>query len=253
MTGNLILSILPAAEQEWLASHAEPVRVKSRQILHVTGEKLSWHYFPVDCLIATYGVTAKGTTSEYALVGTEGFTGVSAVLGDARGIGDAVVLAPGNCLRASVPLVRASLKRCEVLHQAMLRYASLRVFSMSQTSLCAAHHGVEQRLARWLLQAFDRVAGPTLRLTHDVIGTALGVRREAVTLAARQLQLAGAISAGRARITLENRRRLESQACECYMTLSAELGQLLADFGAFSSSNGSQAKYTDGAWSSKRR
>jgi CRP-like cAMP-binding protein len=253
MTGNLILSILPAAEREWVASHSEPVRVKQRQLLHVAGEKISWHYFLVDCLIASYGVTAKGTTSEYALVGAEGYTGVSAVLGDARGIGNAMVLVGGSCTRASVPLVHEAFKRCAVLHKAMLRSASLRVFHMSQTSLCATHHGVEPRLARWLLQAFDRVSGPTLRLTHDMIGTALGVRREAVTLAARQLQLAGAISAARGRITLENRRRLESQACDCYVALSAELGQLITDFGAFSSSNGSQAKYTDGAWSSNRR
>ena len=116
-----------------------------------------------------------------------------------------------------------------------------RVLQTAQTSLCNAHHPVEQRLCRWLLQTLDRVPTRELRITHDLIATLLGVRREAVTLAAHRLQARKAISCSRGQITVLDRRLLETLSCECYALLKNDTELLVREIGG-PPSNGSQAK-----------
>ena len=47
---------------------------------------------------------------------------------------------------------------------------------------------VEQRLARWLLMANDRIKGEHVPLTHEFLALVLGVRRSGVTVALNFLE-----------------------------------------------------------------
>ena len=73
------------------------------------------------------------------------------------------------------------------------------------------------RLVRWLLMAHDRAEGDELALTQEFLSIMLGVHRPSVTIAAGILQRAGLISHSiNGRITILDRARLETAACECY-------------------------------------
>src|SRR6267142_15540 len=77
-------------------------------------------------------------------------------------------------------------------------------------------HGVEQRLARWLLMAQDRVSSASLPITHDFLATMLGTDRPSVSLAAGALQKANIIEYNRGSVKILNRAELERASCECY-------------------------------------
>jgi len=64
-------------------------------------------------------------------------------------------------------------------------------------------------------------------LTQTIISQLLGVRREAVTVAALRLQDAGIISYMRGHIRILNRQKLEACACECYAVVKDEYERLL--------------------------
>ena len=66
-----------------------------------------------------------------------------------------------------------------------------------------------------------------LRLTHDRIAHALGVRREGVATAAGHLQAAGLIRYVRGNIRIVDRAGLEAAACECYRVVRDEHERLL--------------------------
>jgi Crp-like helix-turn-helix domain len=66
-----------------------------------------------------------------------------------------------------------------------------------------------------LLLTFDRSGSDELAMTQEAIASVLGVRREGVTQAARNLQARGIIRYSRGRIALLDRHGLESHACEC--------------------------------------
>ena len=93
--------------------------------------------------------------------------------------------------------------------------------------MCNRHHSLDQQLCRWLLLSLDRLTGPNLVMTQELIANMLGVRREGVTEAAGQLQKAGLISYTRGRIKVEDRPGLEQRTCECYAVVKKEYDRLL--------------------------
>lgn len=240
--GNLILAAVPPEERAGLLPQLELVRLETRRGLHAADERIAWLYFPVDTVLATFGVSRKGATTHYALVGSEGFTGVNAVLGDQRAVGNTLVQHAGSCYRLPVLPVSETFQRSAALRRVLLRYLSWHVTQISQSSLCTAHHPVEQRLARWVLQTQDLSGSAELRVTHELVATILGVRREAVTLAAHRLQARAALACGRGHFSVVDRAALEALACECYGLLRNDRILLAKEISAPFSSNGSQAR-----------
>lgn len=224
--GNLILSAVPAEERDAWRPYLGTVDVRAGESLYHVPDQLTWVYFPLDCVVAAIGINRRGATSEYATLGHEGFVGLNAFLGDSRAGGHALVVLPGRAWRLPAPPLRETFERSVAFRSVILRYAASRVFQISQTSLCQAHHSVEQRLSRWLLQLCDRVAAGELPLTHELVAIVHGVRREAVTNAIKRLQAPGAIRASRGRIAVLDRARLQELSCECYAELRQDVALL---------------------------
>jgi CRP-like cAMP-binding protein len=114
-----------------------------------------------------------------------------------------------------------------VFHNMLLRYTQALITQISQTAVCNRHHTLEQQLCRWLLLSHDRLDSDRLVMTHDLISNMLGVRREGVTLAARNLAKAHLISNVRGTINILDRKGLEKSVCECYEVVNAEYNRLL--------------------------
>ena len=85
---------------------------------------------------------------------------------------------------------------------------------------------IEERLARWLLMAHDRVDDDELRLTHEFLAVMLGVRRPGVTVAVNLLEKSGLIRAERGVITILDRQGLEETSNGAYATPEAEFQRL---------------------------
>ena len=78
---------------------------------------------------------------------------------------------------------------------------------------------MEQRLARWLLMAQDRVSSESLPITHDFLAAMLGTDRPSVSLAAGLLQKRGIIEYARGSVRILQRGELEQASCECYSVI----------------------------------
>jgi CRP-like cAMP-binding protein len=91
------------------------------------------------------------------------------------------------------------------------------LFDLSaQTAACNRLHTIEQRCARWLLMAHDRLLDDIMPMTHEFLASMLGVRRAGVTETAGELQRSGLIHYHHGRLTIVDREGLEATACECY-------------------------------------
>jgi hypothetical protein len=98
---------------------------------------------------------------------------------------------------------------------------------ISQTAVCNRHHSIEQRICRRLLLGLDRVTTDEVTLTHDVLANVLGVWRDGVTKATRELHRSGVIHYHRGHIVVINRAGLEARCCECYGVVKRESDRLL--------------------------
>jgi CRP-like cAMP-binding protein len=96
-----------------------------------------------------------------------------------------------------------------------------------QLVACNRFHDVEQRCARWLLMAHDRMPNDDFLLTHEVLSMMLGVRRSSVTIAAGRLSEMGLIEYRRGHVLIKSRDGLEKRSCECYWSIRNEYERLM--------------------------
>ena len=122
-------------------------------------------------------------------------------------------------MRISAANVRKANEQSPTLHRAMLRYAHTFLFQTTTTALANGRSTIEERLARWLLMADDRIDGKELPLTHEFLGMMLGTHRPGVTKALKALQREGHIDSRRGSITILNRKALEKRSNGTYAPL----------------------------------
>jgi hypothetical protein len=161
------------------------------------------------------------------MVGNEGMFGVCVFLGSVSTPLLAQVQLPGDGLRMRAETLRREFAKGGQLQDILLRYTQAFITQIAQTAGCNRAHGVEGRLAKWLLMCEDRAHSKELRLTHEFMATMLGIRRAGVTEAACQLKEAGLIRYTRGNVTIVDRAGLEALSCECYPLMKKEFDRLV--------------------------
>jgi len=86
----------------------------------------------------------------------------------------------------------------------------------AQTAFANATYNLDVRLARWLLMCQDRLDGDELHLTHEFLSLMLGSQRSSTTLAIQSLEGHRLIKARRGRITILDRKAMETVADDGY-------------------------------------
>ena len=223
---NRLLDALPADEFEALARWLEPVMLGTRDVLYGPAAPAAYAWFPSPCVLSLRQMLDGRPSSEVAMVGREGMVGLVAVLGDLPNSRHACVQCAGQAWRLPAACLRERFDASPALRSLLLRHAQGLMAQIAQNGVCYRLHSVEQQLSRRLLMCMDRLAGAEIPVTHEALAGALGVRREAVTLAACRLLADGLVRGGRGRIVVLDRAGLEQRACECYQTLRGEAQRL---------------------------
>jgi CRP-like cAMP-binding protein len=224
---NQLLTALPAAEYQRLLPHLESVPLGTRAILCQPGEAIPHVYFPCSGVLSLLAMTGNGRGIEVGLVGREGLVGLPIFLGDERSAVRCIVQVPGDALRARAEVFRSEVDNLGPLHELVRRYAGAFLTQVSHWVACNSLHSVKRRCCRWLLMTHDRVGADRFPLTQDFLAWMLGVRRASISDVAQALQQDDLIHYSRGQITVLDRHRLESNACECYHTVRREYDRLL--------------------------
>ena len=216
---NLLLAALPAGEYQRIAQSLETVRLKLKSVIHQAGEPIEHVYFPGGGFCSMLSVLKDGGMVEVATIGREGMVGTTAIL-DGNPV-PSVAMVQGEtdtCYRMKADAFRREMQRRGVFYELLTHYTQALVGFIMQSAACNAVHTVEQRLARWLLMAQDRMASDSFPLTQEFVAMMLGASRPTVTIVARTLQEAGLIKYHRGLVTIVDRKGLEAASCECYRT-----------------------------------
>jgi CRP-like cAMP-binding protein len=222
---NRLLAALPAEDYNRIAPTFEVIALTLKEFLHKPGELVQHVYFPGGGFCSVLTVLEDGDMVEVATIGREGMVGTAAVLDGrvAESSATMVQCASDICYRMTVDALRREMDRRGAFHDLLSRYAQALVGFVMQSTACNAVHSVEQRLARWLLMAHDRVERTEFPLTQEFVAMMLGATRPTVTVVAGTLQRAGLITYHRGRVTIADREGLESASCECYRAATALL------------------------------
>ena len=229
-TRNRLLQTLPPDELDRLLPLFERVTVRRGDRLWSIGQRLDCAYFIEGGLSSNVAVTSEGRRVEVGCFGREGMVGTAIVLGVDHAPHELVVQVGGPWLRIEVEALRHAMQTGPALYSLLLRYAHTVMMTVSQTALSNGIHTVEERLARWLLMAQDRLDTDELALTHDFLSIMLATQRSTVTLAIQALEGYGAIRAQRAQITIRDRDMLCDLAGNSYGPAEAEYERLIGLF-----------------------
>jgi CRP-like cAMP-binding protein len=159
---------------------------------------------------------ADGGTAEVGLIGREGVVGSFHLLGPAPVITDCFIQLDGEGLRIPMSDLRSAFHSSEEIRERVLEFVQEQALAVSQLAGCQRLHESEERLARWLLMAQDRVDSETLNFTQEFLAMMLGAQRTTVTMVAGALQRSGLIEYHRGKVRIPNRENLEAAACDCY-------------------------------------
>jgi len=176
-------------------------------------------YFPMNGLVSLVSVMTDGHEIETAVVGRDGVVGAFVGLGSWNAFTRATVQIPATCAVITASHFRAAVSQSERIRDLILRFKEALLGQVQQTAACNALHPLEDRLARWMLQAHDLMDERELPLTQESLSKMLGVRRTSVTIIANRLQADGLIRYRRGHIVVLNRAGLEDAACECYRAI----------------------------------
>lgn len=210
----------------------------SGETLYAPQKTIREVYFPLNSIVSVVSEMSDGKVSEVGIIGREGTTGLPVALGQSSANHRYVVQVPDSALVMSTKTFRTAVEKQPDFGAYLLRYAQATIVAVSQSGACNRLHPVNQRCARWLLMAHDRVDGDVISLTHHFLSQMLGVRRAGVTVAASALQKGGSISYMRGRIAVKDRERLESGACECYAVVEREWKKIMGYTGSKTSERG---------------
>ena len=223
---NKLLSALVNKEYNHLIPHLQRVDLSLGDVVYTAGRNIEHVYFPENSVVSLLATLENGATTEVGLVGSEGMVGLTVFLGGALTPEQAIVQLAGTALKMKASVLREEIQVGSSLQLLLLRYTRSFIALMSQSVVCSQHHSLDQRFARWLLMMHDYSDSDTLNLTHEMVAGMIGTRRAGVTVAALALREKGLIAAVRGEITILDRKRLESAACECYSIIREEFSSL---------------------------
>jgi CRP-like cAMP-binding protein len=223
---NFILANAPEKEFEAIRSHLEYQELPTMRILNEPGRPVANAYFLNFGLASVEVPSREGTSMEVSAVGRGGFIGVPLLCGATKTLLRTVVEIRGAGYRLKGEVLEKIMQTVPRLQAMMKHFALLQGMQVAQIASCNRFHHLDERLARWLLGAADRV-GLEIPITQELLAQKLGTGRASLNVAASRIRKSGIIEYARGNIRILNRPRLKEISCECYETVQrfhAELG-----------------------------
>lgn len=224
---NRILSMLSTSEYRRLEPNLERVSLCEKSVLSAPGDVVEHVYFPDNAVVSLLRQVDELRTLEVAMEGNEGAVGLLGYISGMRSVDLSVVRDPGTASRLEVRSLRQHTDRRGHLKGLLHKSVHGLTTQMAQSVVCNRFHGIDARLARWLLMTRDRLGSSAVNATQEAIAHVLAVRRSGITAAAGRLQRLRAISYRRGHIEILDRRKLRGASCPCYDIIKQEYDSFL--------------------------
>jgi CRP-like cAMP-binding protein len=182
-------------------------------------------YFLEDGIASVVANGTNDTSIEVGLIGSEGMTGLAVVMGTDRAAHSIYMQVAGTGHRISGQALQQTIEQSAQLQRMFLRFAHSFFVQATYTALTNGRSKVEERLARWLPMAHDRLKRDELPLTHEFLAIMLGVRRAGVTTAVNTLVDRGLIQTRRM-IRIADREGLKKASNGAYGPPELELEKM---------------------------
>ena len=173
---NQILAALSTRDSDLLDPHLTPMLMKLRHVCEEPNRAIRHVYFMEEGIASVVAVAKNDKQIEVGIIGPEGMTGIAVVMGNHRSPHSTYVQAAGSARRISATNLRGAMDSSATLQPMLAQLAQVFMTQTAHTAIANGRATLEERLARWLLMAHDRLEGDDVPLTHEFLADA---RRQA--------------------------------------------------------------------------
>jgi CRP-like cAMP-binding protein len=223
---NRLLTLFSEPDAPAIGSRLQSVQLDRGTILHEIDQIIERAYFPVAAMISLVVPLREGGAIEVGVVGGDGVAGASSAINGQRAGSRSIVQIAGPALSLDIECLRQLAQERPEIHALITAHEGVILSQSQQTAACNASHHANERFAKWLLLARDRIGRDDFFLTQEFIAEMLGVRRTTMTLAAQSLQQAGAIGYHRGHVHIREPDLLKEMSCECYEAIAGRFARL---------------------------
>jgi CRP-like cAMP-binding protein len=213
---NWLLAAMSSNDLALLEPMLKPLALKVKQVLEPANRAIKHGYFITSGLASVIAIGKNSHRLEVGIIGCDGMTGLPLVLGNDRSPNETFIQVEGTGSRIAADDLRQAMRKSSSISRVLLNFVNAFLIQTSHTALSNGTATIEERLARWLLMAQDRLGGDEVPLTHEFLSLMLGVRRVGVTGALNQLGRRGVIRLSRGRIWIVDRDALINSANGSY-------------------------------------
>ncbi len=219
---NRLLSLMAPKDFALLAPDLEALDLPKGFVLLEQGGPIERVFFPDSGIGSVIAVSPEGAKVEAGPFGFDGVSPVGAVLGLDRAWKQEIMQVAGSGHTIGRKQFDTALHESATLRSMLNAYVYTMLLQTAYSVLSNGVHGIDERLARWLLMCDDRTDGMEIALTHNYISIMLAVRRPSVTTALHVLEGNGYIRNERGVIVIRDRKGLEGFAADAHGAPEAE-------------------------------
>lgn len=224
---NHLIRALSVSDHGLLQPHLRQVDMKLMTDLEIPNKPIKHVYFMESGFASVVAHSGGKDRIEVGLIGNEGMSGSTIVLGNHRSPHSTYIQCAGEAQRIGVDPLRKAIGVSASMQQLFLRFVQAFMIQTAHTTISNARSRIDKRLARWLLMAHDRIQTRRLPLTHEFLSLMLGVRRAGVTEALHILEGQRLVKADHKLIIILDRDGLMRLAATSYGTPEAEYRRLI--------------------------
>src|SRR4051794_32442492 len=226
---NNLLRRLSGSDFALIAPYITHSQAQANDLLYNPGDGVEIVHFPCGPSLASYLVASEdGRDVETILVGREGAVGGIVSQGYLPAYTRIIVKFGGPFARLHVGRLHAAKAKSPTLNNVFSRYADCMLAQIFQSTACNAIHSIEQRTAKWIMAAMERTyCEDAVPLTHEQLGTLLGVGRSYISGVLKPLKGEGVLEPRRGSILVRNREALGKRACQCNEAVKNHFDEVL--------------------------
>lgn len=185
-------------------------------VFYNPGDDVEAVHFPCGPSLVSFVVpNEEGRDVETILIGREGAVGGIVSQGLLPAYTRIMVKIGGPFVRLPAAKLDAAKSRSAALHHLFARYADCMLAQIFQSTACNAIHSIEQRTAKWIVSAQERIGGDLVPLTHEQLAAMLGVGRSYASRVIQTFKAEGILETHRGAILICDHDALVARSCSC--------------------------------------
>ncbi|MDF2638068.1 MAG: Crp/Fnr family transcriptional regulator [Novosphingobium lindaniclasticum] len=223
-----LLAVLRPGDFALLEPNLSEVQLRSGEVIYQPGDQVDYCYLPRGASICSFFVELdSGISVETILVGREGALGGVVSHGSLPAYARANVLHGGLFWRIPTRHLDEAKSRSPALASLFSRYADCMMAQVFQSIACNAVHTIEERAAKWLIAAVDRIGRNDVTMTQEQLASMMGIGRSYASRVLQRFKREGLVRTRRGGISVSDRGSLSEKACSCNDHVAAHFGKVL--------------------------